>query len=299
MNEVFSELQFYEKEPPGFSLQASAVGCYVEIEGKLLLLQYSPPKIHMGKWDVPGGMLEQNETLEQGALRELFEETGIFIEDRSRIRHVLSLYIRGKLDYLYHQFQIQLDAPPSILLSREHQNYVWASPSDMKALPLVERADDVLTLYRKTLLKKGRAACVNAYLLLRKENKILFSLRQNTGYCDGMWGFVAGHVENGEPASVAICREAREEIGLSLHPSQIKQVHAMHRKSDRNNIDIFFDCSSWEGTIVNGEKDKCADLAFFPLDALPSPRIDSIDYVLSCIEKGQSYSEYGWYTQTT
>src|SRR5277367_146881 len=172
MNEVFAELEIYEKEPSDFSLEASAVGCYVEIEGKLLLLQYSSQKIHVGKWDVPGGRLEDHETPEQGALRELFEETGILLEDRSQIQHVPPLYIHGKLDYIYYQFQILLDAVPSILLSPEHQNFIWASPEVRKALPLVDRAEDVLQMYRKALQKKGRASSINVHLILRTEDKL-------------------------------------------------------------------------------------------------------------------------------
>ena len=294
MNEVFLDLEIFEKEPKGFSLSAEAVGCYIEIDGKLLLLQYSTEKVHVGKWDVPGGKLEENETPQEGAIRELFEETGIVLDQSSKVQHVLSLYIRGKLDYIYHQFKIQLDQIPPVHLSSEHLNFIWASGQDLKKLPLVERADDVLQFYRTALTNKRGAASVNAYLILRKDDQILFHLRKNTGYCDGMWSLVAGHVEAGESATVAMIREAREEIGLDLSPSQIKAVHVMHRKSDRDNVDIFFDCPSWEGSVSNREPEKCAQLEFCPLDALPSPLIDYITTALKCIANEEPYSEQGW-----
>lgn len=52
--------------------------------------------------------------------------------------------------------------------------------------------------------------------MVERDQRILLQLRINTGYCDGMWGCVAGHVEEGESASGAMIREARVEF-FSLH----------------------------------------------------------------------------------
>jgi len=54
---------------------------------------------------------------------------------------------------------------------------------------------------------------------------VLFQLRKNTGYCDGMWSLVSGHVEDGECATSGMIREAHEEIGITLSTAQIKVVH--------------------------------------------------------------------------
>ncbi|MDD4125569.1 MAG: NUDIX hydrolase [Eubacteriales bacterium] len=40
----------------------------------------------MGKWALPGGFLEYNETAEEGAKRELFEETGVKINGIKQLR---------------------------------------------------------------------------------------------------------------------------------------------------------------------------------------------------------------------
>jgi 8-oxo-dGTP pyrophosphatase MutT (NUDIX family) len=150
----------------------------------------------------------------------------------------------------------------------------------------------VLERYRYALHKQ-RAASVNAHLIVRDKNRVLFLLRKNTGYCDGMWGLVSGHVEHGESASEALMREAKEEIGII--PSHIKPVHVMHRKSDRNNVDIFFECIEWNGTINNNEMEKCAACAFYSLDTPPTPFIDYIAAALKSMEQGHFYSEYGWH----
>lgn len=48
----------------------------VERDGCLLLEKRDGPILETGKWSLPAGFLERNETLEQGILRELLEETG-------------------------------------------------------------------------------------------------------------------------------------------------------------------------------------------------------------------------------
>lgn len=96
-------------------------------------------------------------------------------------------------------------------------------------------------------MNKERAkASVNAYLILEKDGMVLLGLRKNTGFQDGMYCLVSGHVEEDEPATIAICREASEEIGIEINPPDLKTVLTMHRKSNRNNIDLFMRCASWK-----------------------------------------------------
>lgn len=142
--------------------------------------------------------------------------------------------------------------------------------------------------------KKRSGASVNVYLILRQNDKLLLHLRKNTGYCDGQWSLVAGHVEDNESATAALIREANEEIGIELIVDHIRIAHLMHRKSDRLNIDIFFECQSWNGAIQNCEQQKCEKLAFFTLDAMPENTVDYIKKALNHISQNDMYSEHGW-----
>ena len=56
---------------------------------------------------------------------------------------------------------------------------------------------------------------VNVHLVLLKEGRILLSLRQNTGYEDGRYGLVSGHLEEGESITQGMKREVKEEIGIT------------------------------------------------------------------------------------
>jgi 8-oxo-dGTP pyrophosphatase MutT (NUDIX family) len=144
------------------------------------------------------------------------------------------------------------------------------------------------------LKKRVGNTIVAAYLLLEQNDLICLLLRKNTGYCDGMYGLISGHVEDGESATTAMIREAEEEAGLKLIPSQLKVVHILHRKTDRLCVDFFFKCTSWKGSIKNQEPEKCEKLEFFPLNALPSNTIEYIVDVIHDVSKGQIFSEKGW-----
>jgi 8-oxo-dGTP pyrophosphatase MutT (NUDIX family) len=139
---------------------------------------------------------------------------------------------------------------------------------------------------------KRTGANVNAYLILRQGESILLLLRKNTGYLDNQYGFIAGHVEDGESASAAMMREAYEEAGII--PTDLKPIHVLHRQSDRLNIDIFFECHTWQRAIQNREPEKCERLEFFPIHSLSENTIDYAVSVLQCVQRGEIYSERGW-----
>jgi len=94
---------------------------------------------------------------------------------------------------------------------------------------------------------------VAAYLILKKDNQILLHLRNNTGFADGYYSLVAGHLDGNETAIQAIIREAKEEANIILHPNDLKVVHVMHRTKEIEYIDFFIECTKWSGNIKNIE----------------------------------------------
>ncbi|HET8717066.1 MAG TPA: NUDIX domain-containing protein [Nocardioidaceae bacterium] len=129
-----------------------------------------------------------------------------------------------------------------------------------------------------------------AYVLfLRRQDgadQVLLQLRQNTGYRDGHWAAAAaGHVEKGESVFAAARREALEEVGVRLE--DLQPVCAMHRTdaADRaaaidERVDYFFTSRAWSGTPQIREPDKCAELRWFDLAALPDPVVPHEKVVL-------------------
>lgn len=138
----------YLNAPIDFSPSVEVAASYVNVLGKILFLQLSSRKPEAGAWGVPAGKLETNEKPQSGAKRELFEETGIFIDSESSFCPLGKLYIRKPaVDYIYHLFGIELDSEPSIKLSNEHIDYKWALRSEVENMPLMAGAHLALDTY--------------------------------------------------------------------------------------------------------------------------------------------------------
>jgi ADP-ribose pyrophosphatase YjhB (NUDIX family) len=138
---------------------------------------------------------------------------------------------------------------------------------------------------------------VAIHLFFLREGKILLLRRFNTGYEDGKYSVVAGHVDAGETVTHAAIREALEEAGVVLCLEDLQVVHVMNRKSNDERVDFFVHVKAWSGEITNTEPEKCDDLAWFPLEELPANMIPYVRYAIENYKKGILYSEFGWYQE--
>jgi len=124
--------------------------------------------------------------------------------------------------------------------------------------------------------------------------EVLLQLRQGTGYMDDHWAAAAaGHVEADESVFAAACREAAEEIGVKIEPVDLEPLTTMHRTHGNHDpiderVDFFFAARSWSGEPRIVEPGKCADLRWFPLDALPDPVVPHERQVLESVRAGGS-----------
>lgn len=134
------------------------------------------------------------------------------------------------------------------------------------------------------------------YLVLRKDNQVLLLRRANTGYQDGKYGLVAGHLDGDESATSAMVREAKEEAGITVKPEDLRFAHLAHRlnrnQPGQERVDIFFEATDWQGEIVNAEPEKCDDLSWFDAENLPDDMLPFVRLVLADIARGKQYSEY-------
>jgi 8-oxo-dGTP diphosphatase len=137
-------------------------------------------------------------------------------------------------------------------------------------------------------------AIVAVHLFLLRGDAILLLRRSNTGYEDGNYSVIAGHLDGGEEVIAAAVREAYEEARIRIAPEDVTVVGVMHRRSDTERIDFFVAATRWRGEITNGEPEKCDELAWFPFDHLPANVIPYIRRAIQNARAGRWFDSFGW-----
>jgi 8-oxo-dGTP pyrophosphatase MutT (NUDIX family) len=140
-----------------------------------------------------------------------------------------------------------------------------------------------------------------AYIFLLREGgrgpEVLLQFRQNTGFMDQHWAAAAaGHVEKGETAFDAAHREAAEELGITgvdlAFEFSMQRTGSGEAIDER--IDFFFTARSWVGEPTIIEPDKCAELRWCGLDALPDPVVPHERLALESLGTGAKYLTHGF-----
>jgi len=132
------------------------------------------------------------------------------------------------------------------------------------------------------------------YLILVKSNQVLLSRRFNTGYMDGSYSLIAGHLDGNETVSEAIIREAFEEAKIKVDKDDLIPATVIHRMSDVEYVDFFFVLDKWVGTPTIGEPDKCDDLSWFSIDNLPDNLLPYVREAFENYKNKISFFESGW-----
>lgn len=128
------------KKKPNPKIVAAAV---IETDGRILIAKRKQGKMHSGKWEFPGGTLEEGETPEQCLKRELLEELAL-------ITDVGDLICTSEHSYTP-EFTIKLLVYRTTIISgsfdlHAHDEIRWVKPADLFAydfpeadVPIVEK----------------------------------------------------------------------------------------------------------------------------------------------------------------
>ena len=100
--------------------------------GDYLVAQRSAQMSNAGKWEFPGGKVEEGETDEAAIVRELREELGIVVHPRSTIGTVLDTKARPQIRLIGIQCTITNGKAQPL----EHAAIRWASPAVLRTVNL-------------------------------------------------------------------------------------------------------------------------------------------------------------------
>ena len=114
-----------------------AVKVLILVDDEVLLLQHSRthPRSPFGN-DMPGGIVENNESLKQGLEREILEETSIEVSIAESALRYTSTVHDEKADtvYIHSIFIHSMLFKPKVVVSWEHASYSWVRIEQVKGL---------------------------------------------------------------------------------------------------------------------------------------------------------------------
>jgi 8-oxo-dGTP diphosphatase len=201
----------------------------VRPDGRMLLLQRPT-----GTWEPPAGRLAPGESFERGAIREVYEETGLLVAPQRLLASWVGESPGGGL--LASVTYVSRVCSNEIRLSNEHLEYRWATLDEWLGLPswwsqenVLEVAGSVRTLPRRALPTPSppnppRPGVVSANLgagtvvadLRGHEPRALLLRRLKPPA--GLWENPGGMLEPGEDFATCARRETFEETGLDAEP---------------------------------------------------------------------------------
>ena len=135
--------------PRDFLSQVSIAACWLKHQDELLFLQRSKESKSALLWAVPGGKIESNETPIEGMIREIREETSIYL-DKNYVIDLGCFYIKTPdWQYTYYMFFVELKNKPVINISDEHNNFIWITLLESKGLPLMIGVEETIEIFNE------------------------------------------------------------------------------------------------------------------------------------------------------
>jgi 8-oxo-dGTP diphosphatase len=138
---------------------------------------------------------------------------------------------------------------------------------------------------------------IDVHVLLIADDHLLLTQRRDPNPdFDGHWHLPSGKLDAHESVLDATAREAEEEIGVLIDPSDLHHVHTIHVNGSgpEPRLGLFFHTHRWIGEPTNREPHKCSAVRWFPIDQLPDDLIDYPAQGIHAYRSGSTFSTHGW-----
>ncbi len=129
------------------------VGGIIEKDNKILMVKEAKKKCY-GKWNVPAGHLEDGETIFNGAIREIYEETGCKV----RLKKMLPI-MSGELEnttFMIITFTTELLEEKISFNKEEILDVKWISKEELENMNSETLRDEILIKRTLKMLKENK-----------------------------------------------------------------------------------------------------------------------------------------------
>ncbi|WP_329486678.1 NUDIX hydrolase [Kitasatospora sp. NBC_01246] len=193
-----------------------------DASGRILLIRRAPHDALPGLWEYPGGGRDDGEGVEEGAARELAEETGLAGLPLEYLRHLDFTNQSGRR---VRQFVFTSTVPDGtpVALSADHDDHQWADANSLP--PTGDGQREVIEWLTRRLAIPGwrpvggylttiaRPTAYGSFLITDPQGRIL-GMRSTIN--PTVWNFPGGNVEHGRTPFATALIEGMEELGLDL-----------------------------------------------------------------------------------
>ncbi|MBQ2917081.1 MAG: NUDIX domain-containing protein [Clostridia bacterium] len=142
--------------------------------------------------------------------------------------------------------------------------------------------------------ERFKTAVTVGLILLNDKGQILLQKRCNTGYMDGKYALVAGHLEKNESLVNGVIREGEEEINVILNKNNVEFVCIIRDGNNYDYINTYFKYQNYSNEVRNLEPEKCSELKWFDIDNLPDNIIPNDKRAINNMNKKIYLDEYNF-----
>ncbi len=138
----------YIKKPKFFNPKFEVVSCFIEYNNKILLLLRQDHKNEPNTYGVPAGKVTPWENIDEAISREIYEETGLQLDNLSYFKKVYVQY--PTYEFVYHIYHKIITKSPHIAINpEEHKTHIWKSPKEALQENLIQDLDICIKMFYK------------------------------------------------------------------------------------------------------------------------------------------------------
>jgi ADP-ribose pyrophosphatase YjhB (NUDIX family) len=263
---------------------------------ELLMSRLAPRVSRTELWTLPGGGIDHGEDPRAALIREVHEETGLYVTIGETARVYSAHLPRASRDgqlvdahaiRIVYDGWVAPDAPePRVLeVDGSTMEAAWKPFEDVLsgAVPVSAMVVEALAEHQRFRFQR-----VAAYALARRADEVLLTRLSPRAAHPGRWTLPGGGVDHGEHPAVALAREVEEECGLRCEVGAVLGVHDTHfsgtapsgRIEDYHGIHLLYAATVVPGEPVVREVDGTTDAAaWVPASDIASGKVEVLDLV--------------------